>query len=199
MSTFITIALEGKVDLAVMERILGDFNVGLASVHGMKGKDHLRKSLKGYNQAAQRSYWTVLMDLDDDAQCAPLFAKQCLPSPAPLMCLQIAVREIEAWLMADPIQLSRFLAVPLARIPADPEAISNPKRAIVDLARQSKRGLIRKAMVPRPGSGREVGPAYETYMRDFVRTTWRPIEAERRCPSLRRYRRQLRSLPGVNA
>ena len=197
MSVLITAALEGKVDLAVLERILRDFGASLASIHGLKGKDHLRRNLRGYNRAAERSHWTVLADLNHEAACAPELARLWLPDPAPYMCLQIAVREVEAWLMADAIQLSRFLAVPVARIPANPEAVPNPKRTVVDLARQSRRGNIRKALVPRPGSGREVGPAYETFMQDFARRKWRPQEAEARSLSLRRYRRRLQAFRGA--
>jgi hypothetical protein len=195
----LTAAVEGKVDLAALERLLSDFGIALSTYHGLKGKSALRRSLTGYNHAAQHSPWTVLVDLDRDAECAPELCRAWLPQPAAHMCFQVAVREIESWLIADAPRLAAYLGVPESRIPSDPESLLNPKRSIVDLARQSRRTKIREAIVPRSGSGREVGPAYEGVMQNFARTEWRPATAEERSPSLRRFRRKLENLKGVEA
>jgi hypothetical protein len=97
------------------------------------------------------------------------------------MVFRIVVREIEAWLMADAEALSRFLAVPLRSIPADPEQVPDPKETLVDLARSSRRREIREDLVPRPGSGRAVGPGYTATMLEFTHTVWRPAVAAARC------------------
>lgn len=196
MSGFLTAAVEGKVDQAVLERILVDFDITLAAVHGFKGKGHLEKNIRGYNKAAERSHWTVLMDLNHEADCAA-FVRRCLPEPAEFMCFQLAIREIEAWLIADASQFARYLGVPVSGIPTEPETLPDPKRAVIDLARQSKRTDIRKALVPRDKSGRAVGPAYERFMQDFAGTRWRPEKAELQSPSLKRFRRRLRDLQGI--
>ena len=102
------------------------------------------------------------------------------------MCFRIAVREIEAWLLADRRALAEFLEVPLARVPAAPERVADPKRAMVGLAARSRSMDVRRDMVPRPGSGREVGEAYDARLIEFVQRRWRPEEAAKRSESLRR-------------
>jgi hypothetical protein len=41
------------------------------------------------------------VDLDSDTGCAPPLCEQWIPGPAPFLCFRVAVREVEAWLMAD--------------------------------------------------------------------------------------------------
>lgn len=57
------------------------------------------------------------------------------------MCFRIAVREVEAWLLADAEQAAGFLAVPLARIPAEPETLPDPKATLIALAGRSRKEL----------------------------------------------------------
>ena len=85
--------------------------------------------------------------------------------------------------------MALFLHVASARVPADPEAIADPKRVMVDLAAHSRRTDIRLDMVPRQGSGRSEGPAYTSRLIEYVsdvRDGWRPHIAAASCDSLRR-------------
>ncbi|RME93004.1 MAG: hypothetical protein D6766_09045 [Verrucomicrobia bacterium] len=179
-------AVEGITDEAVLRRLLAHLGGNLTAVHCQNGKPALLRRLPHYNQAARHAPWIVLLDLDRDADCAPAFLEARLPSPAPLMCLRIAVRAVEAWLLADALPLASFLSVSPSRIPSDPDALEDPKRVMVDLARASRRRPIRQDMVPRPTSGRPVGPAYASRLIEFTRQHWRPDQAARRSESLRR-------------
>ena len=88
-----------------------------------------------------------------------------------------AVREVEAWLLADAARLGRFLGVPAARIPLSPDTLRNPKQEMVNLARRSRSRSIREDLVPRPEGGRQVGPAYTSRLIEFVQGAangWRP-------------------------
>lgn len=175
-------AVEGSVDEAVLKRLITHVGAMPGPVYGKRGKPALLKQLSGYNQAAQHTHtpWMVLMDLDGDADCAPPFRDCCLPQPAPQMCFRIAVREVESWLFADRQRLARFLAVPVSSIPPEPEAVDSPKDAMTHLASQSRRSEIREDMVPRPGSGRRVGPAYTSRLIQFVLDQsqgWQPATA----------------------
>jgi len=109
-----------------------------------------------------------------------------VPDPAPYLCFRVAVREVEAWLMADAATLASFLGVVRNRIPPNPEQLDDPKTETVNLARRSQRRAIRKDMVPRAGSGRSVGPAYASRLIEYVRTSWRPEAASEQSQSLRR-------------
>jgi len=182
----INAAVEGIVDEAVVKRLI-DFAGGFpGGVYGKNGKPQLRKNIKGYNNAARRSPWVVLVDLDHDEECAPLLRDEWLPQPAPKMCFRIAVREVEAWLLADRKGIASFIGLSQSAVPRDPEAVDDPKKAMVDLARRSRRRTIREDMVPREGSGREVGPAYSSRMIEFVHRDWSPGMAMEASDSLRR-------------
>lgn len=174
----ISAAVEGLIDEAVLRRLIRETRKAtLDSVYGKSGKDQIRNNLQGYNNATKFSPWILLVDLDQDEDCAPLFRAQWLSDPAPYLCFRVAVREVEAWMMADRERLARFLSISESRIPRDPESLGNPKRQLVNLARNSKKRAIREDMVPRPESGRDVGPAYTSRLIEFMqdeRNGWRP-------------------------
>ena len=182
----ISAAVEGIVDEAVVRRLIACAGGHPGPVYGKNGKPALRQKMNGYNNAAMHAPWVVLVDLDADAECAPLLRQGWLQAPAPQLCFRVAVRQVEAWLMADAETLATYLSVGRHAIPADPEALPNPKVEMVKLARQSRRGAIRQDMVPRPGSGRPVGPAYTSRLIEYADRHWRPEVAAQRADSLRR-------------
>jgi hypothetical protein len=193
----VSAAVEGIVDEAVLRILVGEAGGSVAAFYNKNGKSSLRRSIDGYNNAARFSPWIVLVDLDQDAACAPPLLVDWLPAPSRQMCFRIAVREIEAWLLADHVSLPAFLGVPPTSLPLDPEAVSDPKRCLVDLARRSRRRDVREDMVPRPGSGRSVGPAYASRLIEFAAHAWRPEVAARRSDSLRRCRDRIAELVHV--
>jgi hypothetical protein len=182
-------AVEGMIDEAVLRRLVKEIGATAGTVYGKNGKSFLLERLCAYNQAARFSPWIILIDLDDDDECAPPFRKSCLPNPAPYLCFRVAVREIESWLLADRERLAKCLSIAVSRIPLDPEKLASPKSTMVELARHSRRRDIREDMVPRPGSGRKVGPAYTAQLIEFARDSkrgWRPDVAAEISDSLNR-------------
>jgi hypothetical protein len=185
----ITVAVEGVLDEAVVQILLKHLGARIGRVYGRQGKPHLERSLGGYNEAARLGPWLVLLDLDSDADCAPILRAKLLATESPMMLLRIAVPEIESWLLADRERFARFTGVALSVVPRMPEAEANPKRSVVDLARRSRRRDIRADLVPRTGSGRSEGPGYTSRMIEFVldrENGWRPEVAEENADSLRR-------------
>ena len=190
-------AVEGDLDEAVLHRVVSQAGLSLANVYGRSGKPSLLRAVRGYNAAAHHCSWVVLVDLDQDCECAPPCAQRWLPDPAPHMCFRLVVRSIEAWLLADGERIANFLGVRRAQVPAEPDALANSKRALVDLARRSRRRSIRDEIVPRAGSGRFVGPLYTTRMIEFVQddaTGWRVDHAMDASGSLNRCVERLRQL-----
>lgn len=110
------------------------------------------------------------------------------------MYFRVSVRAIEAWLFADQKGLATFLSVPISRIPEEPEAEIQPKRVMVAIAQYSRRREIRDDMVPRPSSGRLVGPGYTSRLIEFVMTGWQPDVAAQSSDSLERCIHCLRQL-----
>ncbi len=179
-------AVEGIVDEAVAQKLIIKAGGRPGTVYGKNGKPFLRQKIQGFNNAAKGRPWLVLLDLDNDAECPPPLFESWVPDPAPYLCFRVAVREVEAWLMADRDSLASFLAVHPNRIPENPEQLDDPKREMINLARRSRRLAVRKDMVPREGSGRSVGPAYSSRLIEYIHNFWRLDTASERSESLRR-------------
>lgn len=194
----LTAAVEGLVDEVVVQRLIEYTGGTTGTVYGRQGKPYLRQRIDGYNRAARYSPWCVFVDLDADADCAPTLRDEWLPAVSPQLCFRVAVRAVEAWLLADEETLARFLSVRRTGIPANPEQIPDPKRFMIDMARRSRRRAVREDMVPRPGSGRGEGPAYTSRLTEFAQKEWRPEVAAERCDSLSRAIRCLRRLVGAS-
>jgi hypothetical protein len=148
--------------------------ISIDRIFNSGGKSKLDSRIQAYNQAAGRWYWLVLRDLDLDANCAPELRHRLLPDAARHMAFRIAVRSIEAWLMADAEALADFLRIPRRQVPADPERLGDPKVAMVRLGSASRSRTIRQDMVPRPGSGARQGPGYAALLAEFAAQRWRP-------------------------
>jgi hypothetical protein len=174
----ISAAVEGIVDEAVARTLILFSGAIPGPVYGKQGKPFLQQRIRGYNTAAHHAPWVVLVDLDRDHDCAPPLFAAWLPQVAPRLCFRVAMRAVEAWLLADP------------------EALDNPKLTMVALARASRRRDIREDMVPREGSGRPVGPAYASRLIEFTSSSWRPQSAAQRANSLWRAIECLRRIAG---
>lgn len=186
-SVVFSTVVEGDTDEAVVLRILRHVAASGGATYGRNGKTWIRDRMKGFLNAAQYSPWLVVIDLDSDADCAPLILESWVPSPSPdLLCFRVAVKEVETWLMSDRESLARFLSVAEGRVPVDPESLPDPKQSMVNLARRSRRHAVREDMCPRLGSGRSVGPAYSSRLIEYASTVWRPAVAAETSLSLRR-------------
>ena len=93
---------------------------------------------------------------------------------------------MESWLLADVEGFSQFFAVNANHLPREPEALPSPKATLVDVCRRSRSRAIREAVVPRPGSGRAVGPEYTATIREFAVMAWDLDRAAAEAPSLAR-------------
>lgn len=193
----IYLASEGDDDLAVARRLLRHLGLSEAAGPGaLAGKSKLDARLHAYAAGAAQSTWLVLRDLDEDAPCAGELVRELLPHRPPQFHLRIAVRAIEAWLLADPTNLAPYLHVPLAKVPRHPDQLTAPKTELVNLARRSTSRQIVADMVPEEGAGRPTGKAYSARVIAFARDAWDPQAAAKRSPSLARCIRALRSIGG---
>lgn len=197
MPVYVSGAVEGIVDEAVFGRLVRLAKAEIGSVHRTEGKARLLARLNGFNSAARHHPWLVLIDLDSDARCAPPFRRGHLPAPSRHMAFRVAVRAVEAWLLADRERVSRWLDVPPHLLPSRPDDEPDPKETLVRLARRSRSKSMRADLVPRAGSGRRVGPLYASRLIEFVnddRRGWRPTAAAQGSDSLNRCLRHLRRL-----
>lgn len=135
-----------------------------------------------YNEAGEHATVLGLADVEQ-AQCAPALLAAKLPRKSAGFHLRLAVRMLESWLLADRACLAGFLRVRVASVPADPDAVQHPKRALVDLARRSTSRTVREALTPQD-SGAVVGPEYVPVMSEFITTLWQAARARAASPSL---------------
>ncbi|HSK81285.1 MAG TPA: hypothetical protein VLQ45_32835 [Thermoanaerobaculia bacterium] len=186
------VVAEGDIDETVLRRLVLETGAVPGRVHGRNGRSKIKNQIQAYNRAARFDHWLVLIDLDRD-ECPASLRALWLPEPAGLMCFRIAVRAVESWLLADREAIAGFLGIALSKVPHQPDAEINPKRALIDLARSS-RSEIRRDLVPHPESGRTVGPGYSSRMKDYITNHWRPEVAAESSDSLRRSRLRIGEL-----
>lgn len=157
---------------------------------GLSGFGQLRVRLPAFNHAAARGEPVfVLTDLDVHAQCPGDVLPTWLPKGTRRsrnLVFRVAVKEVEAWLLADKANFADFLAVDSAHLPGRIESIADPKLEIVRLARLSASADIVNDLVPRAGSTAEVGRLFERSLLGFARQQWDIDEAARHSRSLRR-------------
>ena len=184
----INLAIEGALDEEVLRKVLLQAGRGYAigTSYGRKGFGYLRKTIHGFNTAAKRTPFAVLADLDQE-DCPAALIRAWLPQPQhPNLLFRVAVREVEAWLLAHREGIARFLGISEHLVPPDADGIPDPKRTLLDLARQTRNRELKAAIVPRPGSTATEGPDYNGRLAVFVREYWDVSSAARSSPSLAR-------------
>lgn len=188
----LSIIVEGNTDIPVARRLARDAGFGQLREHVLHGKARLDAVLPKYLEASHWQPYLILRDLDDDALCAPEWIAP--HHPGKWSALRLAVRTVEAWLLADRERFADFFGISKALISVDPDGLKSPKEAVVALAAKSRRRAIREGMCPGLGKSAKVGPGYAALVMEFSTGHWRPEVAARSSPSLRRARSALESL-----
>jgi hypothetical protein len=175
--------LSESVVLKILHESGRPFAVGTRYL-GRQGAGYIKKRISGFNQAAKATPFLILTDLDDE-MCAPQLLQSWLSEPPSRnLIFRIAVREVEAWLLAHRDGIATFLGIQRDLIPSNVESLGNPKEVLIGLARKSRRGDIRKDIVPPDGSNRVQGPDYNGRLIRFVEESWSPARAMENSQSL---------------
>lgn len=185
----VNLVVEDRLSEAVVLKIIQEsgrpFAVGTRYL-GLQGAGYIKRKISGFNKAAAVTPFFVLTDLDDEV-CAPQLLQSWLSQPpSKNLIFRIAVREVEAWLLAHRDGIATFLGIQRDLVPSNVEDLEKPKEVLIALARRSKRGDIRKDIVPQDGSTRVQGPDYNGRLVQFVEEFWRPDRAIKNSESLSR-------------
>jgi hypothetical protein len=190
----ISLVGEGRLDIAVLSRLVVDAGFETGETFGLRGKSDIDQKIAKYNVAARFSPWAVLRDLDDDATCAGEVRATLLPSPADQMCFRLAVRQVEAWLLADADRFAAHFSTNW-RLPAsDVDVLSVPKTVVLEALSRSTSRTTRNVTVRIVNGARVVGPEYTNELVGFVMTRWRPATAAKHSRSLKMARLRLAEL-----
>lgn len=159
----------------------------IGAVFKQGGFGYLKKRTPAFNNMAKACPVILLTDLDQ-RPCPPELIADWLKQPKhPDFLLRVAVREVEAWLLACDEPLGKYLAIRHMPSFHKPEELDDPKRELLKLAEGSTKRSIREAVARRDTGGNlRQGPAYNSTLSVFVNHLWEPKSAAARCPSLKR-------------
>lgn len=156
-----------------------------------RGSGYIKSKIQAFNQASAFTPFLVLTDLDN-YHCPPVLLNGWFAKPAhPNMIFRIAVREVEAWLLADIEGFSEFTGVSKANFPENPELEPDPKRTLISLTKKSRKRYLREDIIPLNDNA-SIGPYYNGRLMEFVLDYWDISRAKRRSESLNRAYKKLK-------
>jgi hypothetical protein len=170
---FINLAYEDDLSEVVMTKLLESFGnkYCINNTYPGHGFGYLKRNIRGFNQASIVSPFFMLTDLDN-YECPPSLINDWITFPInPNFIFRIAIKEVEAWLLADRENLSEFMKVSLINFPSSPEKELDPKRTLIQLAKRSKSRRIREDIVP-INENAQIGPNYNGCLMEFVIEKW---------------------------
>src|SRR5487761_73737 len=156
------------------------------TVYNRGGYGYLKRTIGGFNNAAKGTPFLVATDLDRyDCPLALIGDWLTQPKHHNLL-IRVAVREAEAWVLADRDSFANFLGINIGRVPQDVEALPNPKAKLIELARESRKRRLRDDICPRLHGTSKIGPNYNACLGRFVSESWNPTAARLNSRSLDR-------------
>jgi hypothetical protein len=184
----INLVFEDVLSEAVLKQMLKQsqrpFSVG--NCLNQRGYGKIKKVISGLNHAAKGMPYLVLTDLDN-AECPLVILSDWLTQPKhPNLLFRIAVKEVEAWLLAHREAFAEFLGISVDLIPADVDKISDPKQVLINLAKKSKKRELREGIVPDRNSTAKIGKDYNGQLIQFVNQSWQVASAQTNSRSLER-------------
>jgi hypothetical protein len=182
---YINLVYEDDLSEAVMFKLINHFGDKyiVHNTYSGHGFGYLKSNIKGFNQASVVSPFFMLTDLDNYT-CPPSLIKDWINFPLKSnFIFRIAVREVEAWLLADIEGLSEYFKVSATNFPVRPESEIDPKNTLIHLARRSRIRRIREDLVP-INENAAIGPNYNGCLMEFVFNNWNIETALTRSKSL---------------
>lgn len=195
MKRRVVLVVEDALSEAMMRKIITDAGKHLVVDRQIVtgGSGNMRRDVPKYRAASRAVPHVVLADLDRVPCAADLRRHWQAMSIPDTMLFNVAVREVEAWLLADQEGIAAMLGIATHRVPRDADAESDPKRALVNLARHCRYRRLREELVPAAGSVNQVGPLYNVRLSHFATESWSVHRARTRSPSLARAVERLRA------
>lgn len=189
------LATEDELSEAVGLRLLREVHWPTNSLQLLRrgGNGYLRSKMSNWCQLSTLYPVVVITDLDNSACPGALldhwYGAQTRPDN---LLLRVAVRQIEAWLLADH-KAMRGLLGKNQKLPPKPDVLPNAKQYLLQVAQSAKRE-VRMELVAAQGAGASQGIGYNAVLSHMVANDWSPIEAANRSESLMRALHRLKEL-----
>jgi hypothetical protein len=195
----ICLATEDPLSETVAEKLILEVKEAFNIEHRFptSGNQYLKNRLTIFNTIARTTTPVLLFTDLDNTPCPSELIKNWLGKerPSPNLLFRVAVRETEAWLLADRETFSEFTGIPFSKLPEAPEALPDPKSELLRLIRRyCKNRDIKKDVLPEPNVVARVGLGYNATLCRYVREWWSPEAASVSAPSLARARQRIREL-----
>ena len=191
----VALATEDELSETIGIRLLAEMKnpLRVSLLLRKNGFGYLRSKMNSWCQISTQQPVILLTDLDKK-ECPTVliddwFGDRARPEN---FLLRVAVREIEAWLLADHTAM-RSLLGKKGKLPVDPDAIDDPKRYLIDLAKNAKRD-VRSDLVVLKGAVATQGAGYNSRLIELIRTEWCPTRAAERSASLSRAMKRIEEL-----
>lgn len=186
MGIRVNLVYEDELSEFVLSRLLSCFGDKYSSGYSYNGRGfgYIKSKINGFNQACAAVPFLVLTDLDNN-NCPPeLIASWFAKPPHPNMIFRVAIKEVEAWLLADIEGCAKFLGISEVNFPANPENDPDPKRTLISLTRRSRKRRLKEDIIP-INVNASIGPNYNGRLMEFVFDFWDVDRAMTRSKSLR--------------
>jgi hypothetical protein len=162
----------------------------VANSYSGGGFGYIKKNIMGFNEAAKSCPFFILTDLDT-VDCAPSLIKDWIKEPIHHnLIFRIAVREVEAWLLADIEGFSKYTGISKVNFPNSPEKIANPKAELINIIKRCRNRNIMEDILPK-NEFASIGPNYNGRLGEFVLKHWNASRAMNRSDSLKRAMQRL--------
>lgn len=190
----VILVAEDELSGAVLKRLIifSNCNLAVRQFLNTHGNSKLQAGLAKFKGASRAVAHIVLTDLDR-RECPLRLINDWKVMPLPTeMLFRIAIRQTEAWLLADRQGIAAFLHVAVNKVPTYPEAEFDSKQSLFHLARSSRNRRLAEEILPAHGSSAPIGPLYNQRLSEFVERSWDISAALKNAPSLERAIRRLR-------
>ena len=170
----ILVVVEDELSAAIVNKLVSDSrrDINIARIVNERGNGSIKNGIDKYKSASHVLPHIILTDLDR-VECPPKLLENWNAVNLPNRILfNVAVKEVEAWLLADREGISEFLDIALNKIPRYPEEEQDPKLTLINLSRKSRRRRLAIEMTPEVGSSAQIGPLYNQRLIEYVNDKW---------------------------
>ncbi|MBN1409647.1 MAG: hypothetical protein JW969_02310 [Spirochaetales bacterium] len=180
---------EDPLSETVMQKLVNAaFKTTLQTVViGKRGQGYIKNKINAFNNTNESMLFFVLTDLDQ-YECPPDIINKWFDRPCRKnLIFRIAVREVEAWLLADTRGFSDFVKLDeswIRKQTGNVEKIFNPKEILLSIVKRCKLRHLREDIIRVDKNQIKQGPGYNTRLQDFTENYWSIDRAKKNADSL---------------